>query len=172
MKKIRHKMFCSGPNLTWLPVIFGGTGPDQPATESGLVSLGGPGGGTSHHRAKRRDSDPETAERASAVGGGVPGVTGGVVVAGSVGVVANEKSGSLEIIPESCPLDPNGRLSISLDDHNVSSPSSCGSHPLHSRSVVTHHADFRYYCLSLFCLLEKVFFLGCLAKTFRKLVAK
>jgi len=66
-----------------------------------------------------------------------------VVAGSSMGVGANEKSGSLEIIPESCPLDPNGRLSISLDDHNVSSPSSCGSHPLHSRSVVTHHADFR-----------------------------
>ena len=26
------------------------------------------------------------------------------------------KTGSLEIIPENCPLDPNGRLSISLDD--------------------------------------------------------
>ena len=92
------------------------------------------------------------------MGGGVPGVTGGVVVAGSaMGVGANEKSGSLEIIPESCPLDPNGRLSISLDDHNVSSPSSCGSHPLHSRSVVTHHADFRY-CLSLVCLLKQVSF--------------
>ena len=39
-----------------------------------------------------------------------------------------EKTGSLEIIPENCPLDPAGRLSISLDDHNVSSgPSSCGS---------------------------------------------
>jgi hypothetical protein len=38
-----------------------------------------------------------------------------------------EKAGSLEIIPENCPLDPNGRLSISLDDKNVSSPSSCGS---------------------------------------------
>lgn len=37
-----------------------------------------------------------------------------------------EKTGSLEIIPENCPLDPQGRLSISLDDH-VSSPSSCGS---------------------------------------------
>ncbi len=38
-----------------------------------------------------------------------------------------EKTGSLEIIPENCPLDPKGRLSISLDDQNVSSPSSCGS---------------------------------------------
>jgi len=26
------------------------------------------------------------------------------------------KTGSLEMIPENCPLDPNGRLSISLDD--------------------------------------------------------
>ena len=38
-----------------------------------------------------------------------------------------EKSGSLEIIPENCSLDPSGRLSISLDDKNVSSPDSCGS---------------------------------------------
>ena len=38
-----------------------------------------------------------------------------------------DKSGSLEIIPENCSLDPSGRLSISLDDKNVSSPSSCGS---------------------------------------------
>jgi len=36
-------------------------------------------------------------------------------------------TGSLEHIPEACPLDPKGRLSISLDDQNVSSPSSCGS---------------------------------------------
>ena len=42
-----------------------------------------------------------------------------------------EKTGSLEIIPENCPLDPAGRLSISLDDQNLSSsgPSSCGSPP-------------------------------------------
>ncbi|TRY73792.1 hypothetical protein TCAL_01948 [Tigriopus californicus] len=40
---------------------------------------------------------------------------------------ALEKTGSLEIIPENCTLDPQGRLSISLDDQNVSSPSSCGS---------------------------------------------
>ena len=32
-----------------------------------------------------------------------------------------EKTGSLEIIPENCPLDPAGRLSISLDDQNLSS---------------------------------------------------
>merc|ERR1712223_1458994 len=38
-----------------------------------------------------------------------------------------DKSGSLEIIPENCSLDPSGRLSISLDDKNVSSPDSCGS---------------------------------------------
>ena len=38
-----------------------------------------------------------------------------------------EKTGSLEIIPENCPLDPKGRLSISLDEANISSPSSCGS---------------------------------------------
>lgn len=40
-----------------------------------------------------------------------------------------EKTGSLEMIPENCGLDPRGRLSISLDDHQgvTSSPSSCGS---------------------------------------------
>ena len=104
-------------------------------------------------------------------GGGVPGVTaGGVVPAMASAMGANEKSGSLEIIPESCPLDPNGRLSISLDDHNVSSPSSCGSHPLHSRSVVTHHADFRY-CLSLVCLLEKVSFFSVSFKGFSKTIS-
>ena len=27
-----------------------------------------------------------------------------------------DKTGSLEMIPENCPLDPQGRLSISLDD--------------------------------------------------------
>ena len=52
----------------------------------------------------------------------VPSVSGGL-----------EKTGSLEIIPENCPLDPAGRLSISLDDQNLSSsgPSSCGSPPGH-----------------------------------------
>ena len=44
-----------------------------------------------------------------------------------VSASVKEKSGSLEIIPENCSLDPSGRLSISLDDKNVSSPSSCGS---------------------------------------------
>jgi hypothetical protein len=38
-----------------------------------------------------------------------------------------EKTGSLEMIPENCGLDPRGRLSISLDVSG--SPSSCGSSP-------------------------------------------
>jgi len=33
-----------------------------------------------------------------------------------VSSLEKSKTGSLEIIPENCPLDPNGRLSISLDD--------------------------------------------------------
>lgn len=59
------------------------------------------------------------------------------------GPMEKSKTGSLEIIPENCPLDPNGRLSISLDDQNVSSPSPCGSpgciRPHHHR-----HRDFRH----------------------------
>ncbi|XP_071743044.1 uncharacterized protein [Lepeophtheirus salmonis] len=73
-----------------------------------------------------------------------------------------EKTGSLEIIPENCPLDPQGRLSISLDDHqqNVSSPSSCGSplEPLHNlntiaspisgRNTIPGRSEFKSYtCL-------------------------
>ena len=59
-------------------------------------------------------------------------------VGGGKGLV-EQKTGSLEIIPENCPLDPNGRLSTSLDDQNVSSPSSCGSQSCyHHRS-----GDFR-----------------------------
>ena len=59
-------------------------------------------------------------------------------VGGGKGLV-EQKTGSLEIIPENCPLDPNGRLSTSLDDQNVSSPSSCGSQSCY------HHrtGDFR-----------------------------
>lgn len=50
-----------------------------------------------------------------------------------------EKTGSLEIIPENCPLDPAGRLSISLDDQNLSSgPSSCGSPPGHNIGLIGH----------------------------------
>ena len=86
-----------------------------------------------------------------------PGATGGVGGAGAAagggpppGALEKTCTGSLEIIPENCPLDPAGRLSISLDDQvrrtkcsllrhnrhiqsslfftqNVSSPSSCGS---------------------------------------------
>ncbi len=50
-----------------------------------------------------------------------------------------EKTGSLEIIPENCPLDPAGRLSISLDDQNVSSPSSCGSPSGGGGVAAIHH---------------------------------
>ena len=68
-----------------------------------------------------------------------------------------DKSGSLEIIPENCSLDPSGRLSISLDDKNVSSPSSCGS-PIqtcrHTQSLSRpptasrgHHEVKSYSCL-------------------------
>ncbi len=62
-------------------------------------------------------------------GGGEPGSSagGGGGGGGGGGAGPLEKTGSLEIIPENCPLDPAGRLSISLDDQNVSSPSSCGS---------------------------------------------
>ena len=39
-----------------------------------------------------------------------------------------DPTGSLEMIPENCPLDPAGRLSISLDTEGcISSPSSMGS---------------------------------------------
>ncbi|CAB4062225.1 ARHGAP20 [Lepeophtheirus salmonis] len=63
---------------------------------------------------------------------------------------------------ENCPLDPQGRLSISLDDHqqNVSSPSSCGSplEPLHNlntiaspisgRNTIPGRSEFKSYtCL-------------------------
>jgi len=69
-----------------------------------------------------------------------------------------EKSGSLEIIPENCSLDPSGRLSISLDDKNVSSPDSCGSPNQPCRHTQTlsmppsasrgHHGDIKSYsCL-------------------------
>lgn len=70
-----------------------------------------------------------------------------------------EKSGSLEIIPENCSLDPSGRLSISLDDKNVSSPDSCGSPSQHclrhtqtlsmpaSTSRGHHHEIKSYSCL-------------------------
>ena len=53
--------------------------------------------------------------------------------------LSEKKTASLEAIPENCPLDPNGRLSTSLDDQNVSSPSSCGSQSCY------HHrpGDFR-----------------------------
>ena len=90
---------------------------------------------------KRRDSDPETSERAAAVASGAASTGGGGGGGGAAATV--EKSGSLEIIPESCPLDPNGRLSISLDDHNVSSPSSCGSHPHHVSMRGARGVDFR-----------------------------
>ena len=53
--------------------------------------------------------------------------------------LSEQKTASLEAIPENCPLDPNGRLSTSLDDQNVSSPSSCGS-----QSCYQHRpGDFR-----------------------------
>ena len=68
-----------------------------------------------------------------------------------------EKSGSLEIIPENCSLDPSGRLSISLDDKNVSSPDSCGSPNQPCRHAQTlsmppsasrgHHEIKSYSCL-------------------------
>ncbi len=50
-----------------------------------------------------------------------PGATGGVGGAGAgggppPGALEKTCTGSLEIIPENCPLDPAGRLSISLDD--------------------------------------------------------
>ena len=61
-----------------------------------------------------------------------------VHVAGGKGL-GEQKTTSLEAIPENCPLDPNGRLSTSLDDQNVSSPSSCGS-----QSCYRHRpGDFR-----------------------------
>lgn len=44
-----------------------------------------------------------------------------------------DHTGSLEMIPENCPLDPAGRLSISLDTDCISSPSSIGS----GRALVT-----------------------------------
>jgi len=44
-----------------------------------------------------------------------------------------DPTGSLEMIPENCPLDPTGRLSISLDTEGcISSPSSIGSHQMSS----------------------------------------
>merc|ERR1719264_860774 len=63
-----------------------------------------------------------------------PGVYSAAAMAGGL-----EKTGSLEIIPENCPLDPAGRLSISLDDQNLSSgPSSCGSPPGHNIGLIGH----------------------------------
>ena len=97
---------------------------------------------------QRRDSDPETSERAAAVVSGAAGPSGcSAPPDNRTGLV--EKSGSLEIIPESCPLDPNGRLSISLDDHNVSSPSSCGSHPMHGGHIPHHVMHPHGECLTL-----------------------
>ncbi len=69
----------------------------------------------------RSIAEEDLVAAASAAEGG-NGATGGASGGGGL-----EKAGSLEIIPENCPLDPNGRLSISLDDKNISSPSSCGS---------------------------------------------
>ncbi len=85
-----------------------------PATlgQSGAGAVGGSGGPIAG--SSRDDSDPSLACL------GVSGLA-------SKSAAALEKTGSLEIIPENCPLDPKGRLSISLDDKNVSSPSSCGS---------------------------------------------
>ena len=96
--------------FTYPPVIFGSS-----RDEADTSRLDEP--------RPRRDSDPS--------------VDPSLVSSGATALV--EKTGSLEIIPESCPLDPNGRLSISLDDQNVSSPSSCGSHRLHR----AHVHDFR-----------------------------
>ena len=67
-----------------------------------------------------------------------PGIVDVDVHVGGKGL-GEQKTASLEAIPENCPLDPNGRLSTSLDDQNVSSPSSCGSQSCY------HHrpGDFR-----------------------------
>ena len=77
-----------------------------------------------------------------------------------------EKSGSLEIIPENCSLDPSGRLSISLDDKNVSSPDSCGSPNQPCRHTQTlsmppsatrgHHGEIKSYtCLPQVCVISE-----------------
>lgn len=68
-----------------------------------------------------------------------PGISVSVDIHGVGKSLAEHKTASLEAIPENCPLDPNGRLSTSLDDQNVSSPSSCGS-----QSCYQHRTgDFR-----------------------------
>ncbi|QQP49518.1 Putative LOC100118685, partial [Caligus rogercresseyi] len=63
---------------------------------------------------------------------------------------ALEKTGSLEIIPENCPLDPQGRLSISLDENQVStsnnnnvSSSSLGGSPLQSLNTLSSPPPLR-----------------------------
>lgn len=68
-----------------------------------------------------------------------PGIVHVDVHVGGGKGLGEQKTASLEAIPENCPLDPNGRLSTSLDDQNVSSPSSCGS-----QSCYQHRpGDFR-----------------------------
>jgi len=149
--------------FTYPPVIFGGaggveevtdgTGAGSPSGGGGSVGSGGGGGKSrprSQKRRQRRDSDPSCLSGSGADGsggaegvGGGGGSGGGAPDGGGGDMVPIEKTttGSLEIIPESCPLDPNGRLSISLDDRNVSSPSggSCESHHHHR----AHVHDFR-----------------------------
>ncbi len=84
------------------------------------------------HYRSRDDTDPSLdplnrRHRSASPGAGVAMTSSGAGGDDAEVAALKEKTGSLEIIPENCPLDPAGRLSISLDDQNVSSPSSVGS---------------------------------------------
>ena len=105
----------------------GGAGAVPPSGDPEDIVMAEPGAPSFERATPSRISDPGMVHVELHVG------------SGGKSLVERKTGGSLEIIPENCPLDPNGRLSTSLDDQNVSSPSSCGS-----QSCYYHRpSDFR-----------------------------